>query len=97
MATLPPIPERTRTLCAPSFGPPSKWEILELPIPKIENNDEVLIRVHAASINPTDVGGALGRYWPAFSVPYVNPLFPLLKYGKEERNRSCKSSVRDPR
>jgi NADPH:quinone reductase-like Zn-dependent oxidoreductase len=29
----------------------------------------VLIRVHAAAINPTDIGGAAGRYWPAFSVP----------------------------
>jgi NADPH:quinone reductase-like Zn-dependent oxidoreductase len=65
------VPETMRSLCTRKFGPPSKWEIAELPTPKITRDDEVLIRVHAAAINPTDIGGAAGRYWPAFSVPWV--------------------------
>ncbi|KUJ11229.1 putative alcohol dehydrogenase [Mollisia scopiformis] len=57
------------SLCTPSFGPPSKWQFLPLPTPNLTRDDEVLIKVHAAAINPTDIGGAQGRYWPAFNVP----------------------------
>jgi len=64
----PSIPETMRSLCSRHFGPPSKWEIADVPTPEITRSDEVLIRVHAAAINPTDIGGALGKYWPAFSV-----------------------------
>lgn len=64
-----PIPGTMRSLCTRSFGPPSKYEIADLPTPKITRGDELLVNVHAAAINPTDIGGALGRYWPAASVP----------------------------
>jgi NADPH:quinone reductase-like Zn-dependent oxidoreductase len=63
------IPTTMRSLCTRKWGPPSKWEIAELETPKITKDDEVLVKVYAAAINPTDIGGALGRYWPAFSVP----------------------------
>ncbi|KAE8445065.1 hypothetical protein EG329_013779 [Mollisiaceae sp. DMI_Dod_QoI] len=68
-ASSPDIPATMRSLCTMHFGPPSKWEIADLPTPKITREDEVLVKVHAAAINPTDIGGAAGRYWPAFSVP----------------------------
>ncbi|TVY54392.1 2-methylene-furan-3-one reductase [Lachnellula cervina] len=63
------IPNTMRSLSVRRFGPPSKWEIAGLPTPKITRGDEVLVKVHAAAINPTDIGAAMGRYWPAFNVP----------------------------
>ncbi|TVY21679.1 2-methylene-furan-3-one reductase [Lachnellula arida] len=63
------IPNTMRSLSVRRFGPPSKWEIADLPTPKITRADEVLVKVHAAAINPTDIGAARGRYWPAFNVP----------------------------
>jgi hypothetical protein len=68
MAT-PKIPETMRSLCTRKFGAPSEWEIAELPTPKITKDDDVIVKVHAAAINPTDIGGAAGAYWPAFSIP----------------------------
>ncbi|TVY24898.1 NADPH-dependent alkenal/one oxidoreductase-like protein [Lachnellula hyalina] len=63
------IPKTMRSLCIRRFGTPSKWEIADLPTPKITRGDEVLVKVHAAAINPTDIGAARGKYWPAFNVP----------------------------
>jgi len=63
------IPKTMRSLCIRHFGTPSKWEIADLPTPKITRGDEVLVKVHAAAINPTDIGAARGKYWPAFNVP----------------------------
>ncbi|TVY87618.1 NADPH-dependent alkenal/one oxidoreductase-like protein, partial [Lachnellula willkommii] len=68
MAT-PSIPNTMRSLSVRRFGPPSKWEIADLPTPKITRADEVLVKVHAAAINPTDIAAARGKYWPAFNVP----------------------------
>ncbi|KAJ6102517.1 hypothetical protein N7486_004944 [Penicillium sp. IBT 16267x] len=50
------------SLHIPSYSKPSGYQLSELPTPKLSNETEVLIKVHAASINPIDVkraGGAL--------------------------------------
>lgn len=42
------------------YSNPSGYELGELPKPEIENANEVLIKVHAASVNPIDVKMASG-------------------------------------
>jgi NADPH:quinone reductase-like Zn-dependent oxidoreductase len=49
-----------QALNTPSYGPPSGYQISELPKPELENADYVIIKVHAASINPIDVKKASG-------------------------------------
>jgi NADPH:quinone reductase-like Zn-dependent oxidoreductase len=51
-----------RALAITAYGKPSTYGIATVPSPKITQPDEVLIKVHAASINPIDItlaGGAL--------------------------------------
>src|ERR1700683_1081482 len=43
------------------FGPPSVLRIEEVPIPE-PGEGEVLVRVKAAAINPSDVGDVAGRF-----------------------------------
>lgn len=42
------------------YAPPQGYELGQLPRPEIENAAEVLIKVHAASVNPIDVKMASG-------------------------------------
>jgi NADPH:quinone reductase-like Zn-dependent oxidoreductase len=49
-----------RSLATKQYGKPQGYEILDLPIPEIKNPDEVLIKVHASSINPVDMHVATG-------------------------------------
>ncbi len=42
---------------------PSEYNVGTVPVPKITRPDELLIKVHAASVNPVDVELA-GRYVP---------------------------------
>ncbi|KAI9742849.1 MAG: hypothetical protein M1818_003578 [Claussenomyces sp. TS43310] len=65
-------PSTMRSLFVTAYTQPLKYEISELPTPKIEFPDHVLIRVHAASINPVDMavaGGAL-KMLVTFPFPY---------------------------
>jgi NADPH:quinone reductase-like Zn-dependent oxidoreductase len=50
----------SRTLAIQAYGPPSTYEVLELPKPVITEPTQVLIRVAAASVNPHDVKHASG-------------------------------------
>jgi len=47
---------------APTFTKPSGYEISDLPRPEITDGHDVLIRTHAASINPIDVKKADGVF-----------------------------------
>jgi len=60
-----PIPETMRSLVAPKYGKPSIFEIMDMPVPKIENPTQVLIRVHACGMNTGDIQRMLGftRFW----------------------------------
>ncbi|KAK4496313.1 hypothetical protein PRZ48_012293 [Zasmidium cellare] len=49
-------------ITSPTYGDPSRYELSEVPEPKVTEPDEVLIRVHAASINPVDVKIASGAF-----------------------------------
>jgi NADPH:quinone reductase-like Zn-dependent oxidoreductase len=49
-----------RSLAISDYCTPDKYEIATVPTPTITNASDVLIKVHAASINPVDVKLASG-------------------------------------
>ncbi len=49
-----------RSLAISSYTTPDNYDVMDLPTPTIESPDEVLVKVHAASINPADVHMASG-------------------------------------
>jgi NADPH:quinone reductase-like Zn-dependent oxidoreductase len=56
-----------RSLAIEEYCKPDDYQILSLPIPKVSAPDDVLIKVHAASINPIDVkiaSGVAKFVWP---------------------------------
>ncbi len=56
-----PIPETMRGIALAKYSQPKDYTILDdLPVPKIEKPDDVLIKVCAASVNPIDVKFANG-------------------------------------
>ena len=44
-----------RSLVAPHACGPEEFEVIDVPVPKIQNPDDVLIQVHAAAINTGDL------------------------------------------
>jgi NADPH:quinone reductase-like Zn-dependent oxidoreductase len=44
----------------PEHTTPDKYELSEVPAPKIDSPKDILIKTHAASINPIDVKKASG-------------------------------------
>lgn len=54
------IPTSMRAIALAAYGKPSQYDIATLPTPQVTKDDEVLIKVHAASINPIDVKFASG-------------------------------------
>jgi NADPH:quinone reductase-like Zn-dependent oxidoreductase len=49
------IPKTMRALALSKFCEPSEYQVASLPVPEISKEDEILIRVRAASVNPVDV------------------------------------------
>lgn len=43
-----------------TYSPPSGYRLSELPKPVLEDSNDTIINVHAASINPIDVKKASG-------------------------------------
>lgn len=48
------------SVIAPSFTDPSGYQLAQLPQPVVTEPTDVVIQVHAASINPIDVKKAAG-------------------------------------
>jgi NADPH:quinone reductase-like Zn-dependent oxidoreductase len=48
------------SLAVNSYTTPSNYELLDLPTPELSSPTDVLVKVHAASINPGDVNTAAG-------------------------------------
>ncbi|VUC26525.1 unnamed protein product, partial [Clonostachys rosea] len=53
------------SIIAPAFTDPSQYELSTVTRPTVTDPTDVLIRVHAASINPVDVKKAAGVFKPA--------------------------------
>lgn len=70
MASPPPIQSRMKSLAVPSFRDPADFTVLDLPVPRISRPDHILIKVHAASINPTDIALARGAFKLAVKIPF---------------------------
>lgn len=49
-----------RAIALAKYCKPDEYEVATLPTPEITKPDEVLIKVHAASVNPVDVKLASG-------------------------------------
>lgn len=45
-----------------AYADPSGYELTSIPRPSISEDTDVLIRIHAASINPVDVKKAAGVF-----------------------------------
>lgn len=48
------------SITTPTYSDPSKYELTDIPQPTITDPLDVIIKVHAASINPIDVKKASG-------------------------------------
>jgi NADPH:quinone reductase-like Zn-dependent oxidoreductase len=56
-----------KSLAISDYCTPDKYAMMTLSIPKVDEPDQLLIKVHAASINPVDVHVASGvakKFWP---------------------------------
>lgn len=49
------LPTTMRALALAQHCNPSAYNLANLPVPRITKPDELLIKVHAASVNPVDV------------------------------------------
>jgi NADPH:quinone reductase-like Zn-dependent oxidoreductase len=49
-----------RSLVAPKWCGPAKYEVIDLPLPAIEQPHDVIIKVHACGITPGDMQIAHG-------------------------------------
>ena len=54
------IPATMRGLAVRKYGPPSTYEIMELPVPTIQLPDEILIKVRSGGMLAGDVLTARG-------------------------------------
>ncbi|KAI1104633.1 GroES-like protein [Jackrogersella minutella] len=48
------IPETMRSLVAPKYCFPTEWEVIDMPVPKIKDPKDLLVKVHAAGIATGD-------------------------------------------
>ncbi|OIW28182.1 GroES-like protein [Coniochaeta ligniaria NRRL 30616] len=54
------IPHTMRSLVAPKWCKPDEYEVIELPVPEIQQPDEVLVKVYVSSIQTGDTMAAKG-------------------------------------
>ncbi|KAH8881652.1 GroES-like protein [Thozetella sp. PMI_491] len=56
------VPATMQSWVAPKYGSPSTWELMEMPTPKIQNPNEVLLKVRAATIQTGDTQVMAGAF-----------------------------------
>lgn len=57
-------------ITSPKYSDPSGYELSEITRPTVTKPDDVVVQVHAASINPVDVKIAAGAFKQLLSEPY---------------------------
>lgn len=62
-----------KTIAINNYGPASNFQLLELPQPH-PTDQQVLVAVHAFSVNPMDVAGRAGRLGAPFTNQWTFPL-----------------------
>jgi NADPH:quinone reductase-like Zn-dependent oxidoreductase len=67
------IPTSMRAIVLSKYVKPAEYNLASVPVPTINKEDEVLIKVHAASVNPVDVKMAAGAM-----KAMLNATFPYL-------------------
>jgi NADPH:quinone reductase-like Zn-dependent oxidoreductase len=77
------IPRSMRALAVSKYCLPAEYGIATLPVPEISKPDELLVRVHAASVNPVDVK----MVGPYVSSPIVEGFANIAQYGKDGGRR----------
>lgn len=76
------------SLNIPSYSPPPGYRLSELPKPEMVNSEDVILRVHAASINPINVKKANGSLKLALTESYIHPLSVHKNQGNENETAS---------
>ena len=62
---------------APRYTDPSNYELSNLPLPEVTDSKDVVIQVHAASVNPIDVKKASGLLKAALKDKYIAESHPV--------------------
>jgi hypothetical protein len=83
-----PIPSTMRALVAPSAGAP--LELRELPVPR-PRHGEVLVRMAAAPLNPSDLLMLRGEYGRGWTFPFV-PGVATSPWGVRVKSRPSSAS-----
>lgn len=72
------------SITVPTYSPPSGYELTTIPRPTVSAPTDVVIEVHATSINPIDVKKASGALKMALAEQYVVVLVLLLPLANRE-------------
>lgn len=56
----PSLQDKMLSLNTTKYSPPSGYQVSDLPKPVLDDRNDVIIKVHTASINPIDVKKASG-------------------------------------
>lgn len=76
-----------RAVTAPKFTDPSGYELSEVEAPTVSQPTDVIVQIHAASINPVDVKLAAGAFKIALSEEYVHIQPQAILYPARLRHR----------
>jgi NADPH:quinone reductase-like Zn-dependent oxidoreductase len=67
------------SVATPVYSDPSRYQIVEVPRPSVTEPTDVVIKVHAASVNPIDVKLASGIFKLALRDEYATLLAFILR------------------
>lgn len=63
------IPTTMRSLVAPKPCKPAQYDVIELPVPTIKAPNDVLVKIHAATLTPSETQIAAGQFNLLTKVP----------------------------
>lgn len=63
------IPTSMRSLVVPKPCKPSEYSVIKLPVPAIQAPNDVLVKVHAATLTPSETQVASGQFNLLANVP----------------------------